>query len=65
LGFASVVAPNLNWVSFFIFTTSYIKNLIVVPVDELVVLILEYLPPSRVSAPDLHVTCSSRALDVE
>jgi hypothetical protein len=46
LGFGSVVAPNLNWVSFFVLTISNIKGFVVVPVDELVVLILEYLPPS-------------------
>jgi hypothetical protein len=42
----SIVAPYLNWVSFFILTTSYIKDLVVGPVDELVVLILEDLEPS-------------------
>jgi hypothetical protein len=55
LSFGSVVAPNLNWVSFYIFSSSNIKGLVVGPVDELVVLVLEDLEPSRVSAPDLHV----------
>jgi hypothetical protein len=64
LGFASVVVKDLDWVSFLVFTSSDIKSLVALPVDELVVLISENLPPSRVSAPDLHVVCSSRALDV-
>jgi len=42
----SVVGPNLNWVALFIFTSSNIKNLLALPVNELVVLILEYLEPS-------------------
>jgi hypothetical protein len=64
LGFGSIVTPNLNWVSFFILSSSDIEDFAVVPVDELVVLILEDLPPSRVSAPDLHVVGFSRALDI-
>jgi hypothetical protein len=55
LGSCSIVTPYLYWVSFFILSSSDIEDFAVVPVDELVVLILEDLPPSRVGAPDLHV----------
>jgi len=50
--------------TFFVFTSFYIKNFLVLPVDELTILILENLPPTRVSAPDLHVLCSSRVLNI-
>jgi hypothetical protein len=46
LGLGTIVTPNLNWVSFFISSSSYIKGFVVSPVDELVVLILEDLEPS-------------------
>jgi len=46
LSFASVVTPDSNLLTLFVFATSYIKNLIVGPVDELAVLILEDLEPS-------------------
>jgi hypothetical protein len=65
LGFGSVVTMYLNWASFSIITTFNIKHFTVVPVDELVTLILEDLPPSRVSAPDLHVVGSTRRFDIE
>jgi hypothetical protein len=64
LGFASVIRKDLDWVSFHIFTTSDIESLTSLPIDELVVLIFENLPPSWVGAPDLHIVGSSRALDV-
>jgi hypothetical protein len=64
LGSSSIVTPYLNWVSFFILATSNIKDLVIRPVDELVVLILEDLEPSRVGAPDLHVVGLSSALDI-
>jgi hypothetical protein len=35
------------------------------PIDELIVLILENLPPIRVGAPDSHVSVSSVVLNVE
>jgi hypothetical protein len=50
-----VVSVNTNLGSFFVFASNDFKDLIVAPVDKLVVLKLEDLPPSRVSAPDLHV----------
>jgi hypothetical protein len=61
---SSIVTPNTYCLSFFIFASSNIKNLVVIPVHELAVLILEDLPPSRVSAPDLHVVGFTRALDI-
>jgi hypothetical protein len=36
-----------------------IKALLVVPVDEMFILVGEDLPPSRVGAPDLHVVGST------
>jgi hypothetical protein len=59
LSSGSIVTPYLDRVSFFILTSSNIKNFSIVPVDKLIVLILEHLPPSRVCAPDLEVVCSS------
>jgi hypothetical protein len=59
-----MVTPNDNFSSFFIFSTMDIKSLLVGPIDELFLLILEELEPSRVSAPDLHVVCSSSISDV-
>jgi hypothetical protein len=35
--------------------TRYRKSFVGLPVNELHVFILEHLPPSRVSAPDLHI----------
>jgi hypothetical protein len=46
LSCSSIAGPNLNRVAFFIFTSFNIKNLLALPVNELVVLILEYLEPS-------------------
>jgi hypothetical protein len=44
--FASVVTPDTNLMAFFVFTSSNIKDLVVGPIDELAVLILEDLEPS-------------------
>jgi hypothetical protein len=41
--------------AFFILSTCNIENLFVLPIDELVLLILEDLPPVGISAPDLEV----------
>jgi hypothetical protein len=38
---------------------------LVLEIDQLVVHVLEHLPPVGVGAPDLHVTSLSRVLDVE
>jgi hypothetical protein len=65
LSFASVVTPDLNGLAFFVLASSDVKDFAALPVDELVVLILEDLPPSRVGAPDLHVVGSSGVLDIE
>jgi hypothetical protein len=46
LSSGSIVGPNLNWGTFTVIATFDIKNFLVLPVDELVVLILEDLPPS-------------------
>jgi len=48
LSFRSIVAPYLNWISFLVFSSSDIKDLVVGPVNELVVLILENLEPAGV-----------------
>jgi hypothetical protein len=61
---ALIVAPNSNSMSFFILGTLDVKYLVGLPVDELFILILKDLPPSGVSAPDLHVVSSSAALNV-
>jgi hypothetical protein len=46
LSLGSIVAIYLDFMTFFIFATLNIKDLIVGPVDELVVLVLEDLEPS-------------------
>jgi hypothetical protein len=61
---SSVVTINTNCLAFNIFSSFDIEYFAALPVDELVVFILENLEPSRVSAPDLHVVGSSSALDV-
>ena len=64
LGFASVVWPDTDLLAFNISSTNDIKSLVALPVDELVVLISENLPPSTVGAPDLHVSVSSGVGDI-
>jgi hypothetical protein len=46
LSLGSIVAPHLDWVAFDVFTSSDIKDLVIGPVDELVVLVLEDLEPA-------------------
>ena len=41
-----VVAPNSNWCSFLILSSLDIENLVVAPVDELILFIFEDLEPS-------------------
>jgi hypothetical protein len=65
LSFGSVVTMYLDWVSFFIFSSSNIKDLVAGEVDELIVIVLEDLEPSRVGAPDLHVVGLTRRFDIE
>jgi hypothetical protein len=55
----TMVAPYDNSLAFNISASSDIKYLVVLPIDELVVSILEDLPPSRVGTPDLHVSSFS------
>jgi hypothetical protein len=59
-----VVTPNSYGLAFLVFATFNIKDLVVIPVDELAVLILEHLEPSGVGAPDLHVVGSTSTLDI-
>jgi hypothetical protein len=65
LSFGTVVTMYLDWVSFFIFSSSNIKDLVAGEVDELIVIVLEDLEPSRVGAPDLHVVGLTRRFDIE
>jgi hypothetical protein len=46
LGFRTIVTPYLNWVSFFISSSSNIEDLLVSPIDELTTFELEDLEPS-------------------
>jgi hypothetical protein len=50
-----VSLPVDDCLSFYIFTSFNVKTSLVLPVDEVLIGIGEYLPPSRASAPDLHV----------
>jgi hypothetical protein len=59
-----VVAPDTYCLTFNVFTSLNIKNLIVSNVNELLSSILEDLEPSRASAPDLHVIGFTCTLDV-
>jgi hypothetical protein len=61
---STVVSVDTYCLSFSILGTSDIKYFTVLPIDELAILILEYLEPSGVSAPDLHVVGSASALDI-
>jgi len=64
LSLGSIASPYLNWGAFTIIAIFDIKHFLALPVDELVVLVLEYLEPVRVGAPDLHVVGFSLVLDV-
>jgi hypothetical protein len=55
---------NADSLTFFIFGSSNIKDLVVSWIDKLFTSELEDLEPTRISAPDLHVCGSSRALDI-
>jgi hypothetical protein len=59
-----VVTKYSNCLSFSILSTCDIKYFTTLPIDELAVLILEYLEPSRVSAPDLHVVGLTSRFDI-
>jgi hypothetical protein len=54
--FALVVTPNTNSLTFLVFASFNIEYLVdILEVNELRSRVLEELPPSRVSTPDLHV----------
>jgi hypothetical protein len=59
-----VVTKDTNCLSFSILSTCDIKYFTTLPIDELAVLILEYLEPSGVSAPDLHVVGLTSRFDI-
>jgi hypothetical protein len=62
----SVLLPNLHIGSFCIFTSSNIKNLVVLNIFERSIfwVELEELEPAWVSVVDLHIAWSSRILNV-
>jgi hypothetical protein len=60
----SSVICNSNSLTFLVLWSSYIKNLVICPVNELTLFKFEDLEPSRVSAPDLHVVGFTSTLDV-
>jgi hypothetical protein len=64
LSFTSVVSKDTNCLTFFVLAAFDIKYLIVGPVNELIVLVFEYLEPSTVGAPDLHVIGFTSTLDI-
>jgi len=53
-----------NCLTFSVFVSRDIKGFLVLPIDEVFLLIGKDLEPLRVSAPDLHVAGLSGALDV-
>jgi hypothetical protein len=59
-----VVTKDTDCLSFSILSTCDIKYFTTLPIDELAVLILEYLEPSGVSAPDLHVVGLTSRFDI-
>jgi hypothetical protein len=59
-----IVSKDTNCLSFSILGTCDIKYFTTLPIDELAVLILEYLEPSGVSAPDLHVVGLTSRFDI-
>ena len=61
----SVMAvPDNNWLSFSIFSSFNIKDLLVLDVDELFASIQEDLPPLRVGSLDFHLLTTSIALNM-
>ena len=58
-------APDMNVLSFDIFSTCNIKDLVILNVLEVIVLVDEELEPARVGVPHLHIVGSSGILDVE
>lgn len=63
---ASIVSlPDNNVLAFLVSISRYIKNLVILNVDEVLPGISEELEPSRVSGPHLHVSASASTLDIE
>jgi hypothetical protein len=62
--FSTISILHSNSLSFFIFASSNIKNLVVRWIEEVFILEEENLEPSGVSAPDLHVVGSTSTLDI-
>jgi hypothetical protein len=60
----SILVVNNNSHTFFILGWCNFKNLIVGWIDKEFSLKLEELEPSWVGAPDLHISCFSRILDI-
>jgi hypothetical protein len=60
----SVLSPDNNLLAFWVLVSLDIEDLSWLGVDELLVLILEKLPPSWVSSPGKHVVCLTRVLNV-
>jgi len=58
----SILTVNHDLLAFLVFATIDLKNLVVVWIDKEFSLQLEDLEPSRVCAPDLHVSSFSSAL---
>jgi hypothetical protein len=59
-----IVSKDTNCLSFSILGTCDIKYFTALPIDELAVLVLKYLEPSGVSAPDLHVVGLTSRFDI-
>jgi hypothetical protein len=59
-----VLSPDNNLLAFWVLVSLDIEDLSWLGVDELLVLILEKLPPSWVSSPGKHVVCLTRVLNV-
>jgi hypothetical protein len=56
---AIVFAIDDNWSSFFVFVSRDIEAFLVLPIDKVLITVGENLPPTRVSAPNLHICSSS------
>lgn len=65
----SILFPGLDLLTFNISSHGDIENIVVVDVDEVIILELEYLPPSRLNSGELEVvsscSLSSRCVDGE
>jgi hypothetical protein len=62
--FASTSSIHNKCLTFFILTVFNFKDLAVCWIDEVFTIKFEDLEPSGVGGPDLHICCSSSALDI-